>query len=93
MGALKLRLIEGVGISGRFRDPVADALRAGTRNELPGWVDCLPECGSSKAGRRFSRRLLPDEGDCGDNSNNKEQEDCFAYQGLKFPKRTQFLSN
>jgi hypothetical protein len=80
MDALKLRLIEGVGVAWWFGDPVADALRAGTRNEFPVWVDCLPECGSSKAGRGFSRGLLPDEGNCGDNSSNKKRNNNFACQ-------------
>ena len=91
MRALKLRLIEGIGVAGRFRDPVADALRAGTRDKLPVWVDRLPECGSRKASRRLSRRLLRDKSNCGDNSSKKKRNYNFACQGLKSPKRTRFL--
>jgi len=86
MRALKLRLIEGIGVAGGFRDPVADALRAGTRDKLPVWVDRLPECGSRKASRRFSRRLLRDKSYCGDNSSKKKRNNTFACQGLKSPK-------
>src|SRR5579862_1789832 len=92
MSPLKLRLVEGIGITWRLCDSVTDALGTGVPCEFPSWSDCQSKCGRSKAGRRFSRGLLRDEDKCDNGSNYEEEDDVFISQGFNSPKRTSFFS-
>src|SRR5580698_2229315 len=91
VSSFKLRLIQGEGVAGRLCDPVTDALRAGIRCYFPCRADRLSECGSGKAGWRFSRGLLRDERNCGGYS-NKRKGDLSVCHWISFLEASECVS-